>query len=221
MIPGSGRLSEHERELVARVHRAVVIEPGTIMLKVLRPGSIERYLRHEISPGVWGQAPPFDHRLVGGTVVRKQDCGRLRTPADFVHALRLDYPLSPFHPGLPMLHTMEFPAMDPAQYVTPLGAPSQPYPEDGFPPDHAEVELVAAAMAQAAERAGVNPNTVRREVRPWPFTGTGLTADADGGVPERWRRFGPIPAGAAIVEYPQAKPVAVYRGEAFGWAVTR
>jgi hypothetical protein len=221
MIPGAGRLSDHERELVARVQRVVAIEPNTAMLKVLRPGSVERYLRREVSPGVWGQAPPFDYRLVGGSVVRQQDCVALRTPADFVRALRLDFPLSPFRPDQPVLHTMEFPAVDPAQYVTPFGAPSQPYPEQGFPPDHADVQLVAVAMAQAAERAGVDPNTFRREIRPWPYTGTGLTAEPNTGVPERWRRYGPIPAGAVLVEYPARRPVAGYRGEARGWEVTR
>jgi hypothetical protein len=132
VIPGAGRLSDHERELVARVQPVVVVEPGTVMLNVLRPGSVERYLRREVSPGVWGQAPPFDYRLVGGTVVRQQDCSALRVPADFVRALRLDYPRGPFRVDQPVLHTMEFLAVDPAQFVTPFGAPSQPYPEQGF-----------------------------------------------------------------------------------------
>lgn len=220
MIPGAGRLSDHERELVARVQRVVGIEPNTMMLKVLRPGSAERHLRREVSPGVWGQAPPFDYRLVGGSVVRQQDCAALRSPADFLRALRLDFAHSPFRPDQPVLHTMEFPAVDARQYVTPFGAPSQPYPEQGFPADHVDVELVAAAMAQAAERVGVDPNTFRREIRPWPYTGTGLTAEPQTGVPERWRRYGPVPAGAVIVEYPARRVIAAYRGEAGGWEVT-
>jgi hypothetical protein len=224
MIPGSGQLDDNERELVARVQRVVVLEPSTVMVKVLRPGSLDRYLRGEVSPGVWGQAPPFDYRLVGGTVARQQDCADLRTPADVVRAFRLDYPLSPFHPGQPVIHTMEFLAVRPSQFFTPLGAPSEPYPESGFPPDHPQVRLVAAAMASAAERAGIDPNTYRTEVRPWPYTGTGLTAEAETGVPERWRRYGPIPNAATIFEHTAQglkRPIALFHGEAFGWESLR
>jgi hypothetical protein len=224
MIPGSGRLDDHQRELLARVQQAVVIEPGTIMLKVLRPGSVQRYLQGEVSPGIWRQVPPFDYRLVGGMVARRQDCAQLRTPAEFTSALRLDYPASPFHPSMPSLQTMEFPALRPSQFVTPFGAPSPPYPAQGFPPDHPQVMLAAARMAEAAERAGVDPNTFRTEIRPWPFTGTGVTAEPASGVPERWRRFGPAPQGATVFEHSgqgHKQPLAVFRGAALGWEQLR
>ena len=48
----------------------------------LRPGSLERYLHAEVSAGRWGERPPFDYRVAGGTVARLQDLAGLRTPAD-------------------------------------------------------------------------------------------------------------------------------------------
>jgi hypothetical protein len=213
-------LSDYEKQLAARVQGTVTIEPGTVMLKVLRPGSLERYLRREISPGVWGQIPPFDYRLVGGVVARQQDCANLRRPSDYIRAFRLDYPGSPFAAIMPTLHTMEFLAVRPSQFITPLGAPSLPYPRIGYPPNYPEVYAAAVSMEHAAENAGLDPNSYRREVRPWPYTGTGLTAADDLAVPERWRRFSPVPANATIFECDAAgrkRPVAIFRGEPLGW----
>lgn len=223
-VPGSGALTQHERELAARVHIHVTIEPDTIMAKALAPGSLRRYLAREVSPGVWGKEPPFDYRVVGGTVVRAQDVAQLRTPAEFVRALRLDYPGSPFRPDLPVLHTLEFRAVAPNQYVIPLGAPTLDDPRNPVPYESDAVRDAAWAMVEAAEAAGLDPNLYRKQINPWPYTGTGITADAELGVPERWRRYDPMPGGATIVEYNQngaRKPAAFYRGEAFGWEPAR
>ena len=219
-VPGSGSLTQRERELTARVHTIVTVEPDTVMAKPLRPGSLERYLRSEISAGVWGQEPPFEFRSVGGTVARRQDIANLRTPADFVRAFRLDYPGSPFRPDQQILHVMEFVAVDPAQFVIPLGAPALPSPRTGFPPNMTDVRVAGFRMVEAAETAGVDPNTYRLELNPWPYTGTGITPDQELGVPERWKRYGPLPAGTAIVEYGQngtSRPVATYQGAVLGW----
>jgi len=223
-VPGSGALTQHERELAARVHTFVKVEPDTIMVKALAPAALRRYLNREVSQGVWGVAPPFDYRVAGGTVVRAQDVTQLRTPADFMRALRLDYPGSPFRPDLPVLHILEFPALAPNQYVKPLGAPSVDDPNNPVPYDSDPVRAAAWAMADAAEAAGVDPNTYRKQINPWPYTGTGITADPELGVPEWWRRYDPIPGGSTIVEFNREgmrTPVAVYRGEAFGWEPLR
>ncbi|PPK67978.1 hypothetical protein V5P93_007324 [Actinokineospora auranticolor] len=199
-MSGSVSLSAHERALTARVHAVVTLEPNTVMVKVLTPGSVERYLRGEVSAGVVGARPPFDYRLVGGTVARLQDCANLRTPRDFHQAFRLDYAGSPFHPDA-LVHTMEFPAQHPDRYFVPYGAP-----DDARQPGYA---MTAAALA-----AGVDPNTVRTEFAPWPYTGTGLTAGGPLALPEWWRQPGLIPLGARIVAHtPQGPtPIAHWRG---------
>jgi hypothetical protein len=223
-VPGSGTLTQHERELAARVQGFVTIEPETIMVKVLAPGVLQRYLSRAVSSGVWGKEPPFDYRMVGGSVVRAQDVTELHTPADFIRALRLDYPGSPFRPDLPVLHILEFRAVAPNQYVTPLGAPSVEDPSNPAPYNSDPVRAAAWAMADAAAAVGLDPNTYRKQINPWPYTGTGITADAELGVPERWRRYDRIPADATIIEYNRDGariPVAVYRGEAFGWEPLR
>jgi hypothetical protein len=219
-VPGSGSMTQHERELVARVHTVATVQPDTVMSKPVRPGSLERYLRSEVSAGIWGKEPPFDFRLIGGTVARAQDVANLRTPADFVRAFRLDYPGNPTRPDLPVLHVMEFLVVDPAQFVIPLGAPALPYPEKGFPPNMTDVRVAGFRMIEAAETAGVDPNTYRLELNPWPYTGTGITPDQELGVPERWRRYAPLPAHATIFEYTQGgtkRPVAGYLGAMLGW----
>jgi hypothetical protein len=223
-VPGAGALSQHERELTARVHIFVTIEPDTIMVKALPPGALQRYLNREVSPGAWGSEPPFDYRVVGGTVVRAQDVTELHTPADFMRALRLDYPGSPFMPDVPVLDILEFRAVAPNQYIVPLGAPTVDDPRNPAPYDSDAVREVAWAMADAAEAVGLDPNVYRKQINPWPYTGTGITADPELGVPERWRRYDPVPGGATIFEYNQngmREPVAVYRGEAFGWEPLR
>jgi hypothetical protein len=219
-IPGSATLTQRERELTARMHTVVTVAPDTVMAKPVRPGSLDRYLAAELSAGMWGKEPPFDFRCVGGTVARRQDIANLRTPAEFVRAFRLDYPGSPFRPEQPMLHVLEFVAVQPAQFVIPLGAPSLPYPRTGFPPNIAEVRAASLHMVEAAETVGLDPNSYRVELNPWPYSGTGITPDAELGVPEWWKRYGPLPAGAVVVEHGQqgaSRPVATYRGAALGW----
>lgn len=223
-VPGSGALSPRERELTARVHIAVTLTPDTLMVKALPPGAPERYLAAEVSQGVWGQRSPFDHRTVGGTVVRAQDVARLRTPLDFMRALRLDYQGSPFHPDLPVLHVLEFRAVEPNKFVVPFGAPSVADPAAPLPWDSDAVREAAYAMADAAEAAGVDPNTYRKQINPWPYSGTGITADPQLGVPEWWRRPDRVPGGSVIVAHGRdgaRSVVAVYRGEAFGWEPVR
>lgn len=223
-VPGSGALSQHERELTARVHTVVTIEPDTIMVKALPPGTLRRYLNAEISQGVWGKEPPFDSRILGGSVVRAQDVQELRTPGEFVRALRLDYPGSPFRPDLPVLHILEFRAVAPNQYIVPLGAPSVDDPRNPAPFDSDPVRAAAWAMADAAESVGLDPNKYRKQINPWPYTGTGITADPDLGVPERWRRYNAIPAESVIWGHSQdgaRTAEAVYRGAAFGWEPLR
>ncbi|HET9138259.1 hypothetical protein [Actinophytocola sp.] len=223
-IPGSGALTQRERELTARVHTVVTVESDTVLVKPLRPGSLERYLRSEVSAGRWGERPPFDYRVTGGIVGRQQDVAELRTPRELLRAFRLDYPGSPFVPDLPALHVLEFAASEPAQLVIPLGAPASPYPQTGFPPNMTEVRVAARHMIEAAAAAGVDPNTIRMQLDPWPFTGTGLTADPDTGIPVRWRRYAPLPGGAVITEFRtdgSSRPVAQFGGSGYGWRELR
>jgi hypothetical protein len=219
-VPGSGAMTQRERELTARIHTIVTVDANTILVKVLAPNALARYMRREVSPGVWGKEPPFDYRIVGGTVARMVDVAELHTPAEFLRAFRLDFPGSPFTPRLPMLYVMELATVDPSLVVLPLGAPAPPFPQKGYPPNMSDVRVTAQRMVDAAKQAGVDPNSYRVELNPWPYTGTGITADAELGVPERWRRYAPVPPGAAIVGYDQAgnkRPVAIYRGPVAGW----
>jgi hypothetical protein len=219
-IPGSGELTQRQRELLARSLTLAPIEPNTVMVKALPPAILGRYLRAEISAGRWGEIPPFDYRRVGGTVARQQDTTHLRTPPDFIRGFRLDYQGSPFRPDQRELHTMEFLAIEPRSFVIPLGAPTLQYPRTGYPPNQADVRIAAHAMIDAARTAGLDPNTYRMELNPWPCSGTGITADPEFGFPERWMCFNPIPNAATIFAYDQVgnkTPVAIYRGVMLGW----
>jgi hypothetical protein len=99
------------------------LDPSTVMIKVLRPDALARCLRGELTAGLPLGGPPFDHRVVGGTVARQQDCAPLRAPADFVRTLGLGYPGSPFHPDLAVLHVLAFPVLAPGQFVPVPAAP--------------------------------------------------------------------------------------------------
>ncbi|HEV2777936.1 MAG TPA: hypothetical protein VGX25_00910 [Actinophytocola sp.] len=224
VVPGSGSLTQDERVLAARVQGLVEIAPDTPMIKLLAPGELERYLRREVSQGEWGRRPPFDFRTVGGIVARAQDTTNLRTPVEFMRAFRVDYPGSPFRPDQPVVHVMEFLAVQPGQFVIPLGAPASLDPSAGLRPNTPAVRDAAYAMIDAAATAGLDPNTYRMEIAPWPYTGTGVTADPELGVPERWKRPSTVPSGATIFQYdPSARklPVAIYRGAALGWEQLR
>ncbi|WP_436492906.1 hypothetical protein [Actinokineospora sp. HUAS TT18] len=211
-IPGSGALSPQERVLTARVHTAVALTPGTWMVKVLPPPVVRRYLAGEVSAGRPGSVPPFDYRLVGGTVARHQDCANLRSAGEAIHAFRLDYPGSPFAANQPLC-VLEFPVLDPHQFLVPFGAPWIPNVA------RADVSIAAQAMLDGVKLAGVDPNTYRLEIAPWPFTGTGLTGGGDLAVPEWWKRPGIVPMGSRIVV--DGAVTAVYRGADTGWEATR
>jgi hypothetical protein len=171
-----------------------------------------------VSAGAWGRRPPFDFRLVGGTVARAQDATELRTPADFLRAFRVDYPGSPFRPDQAAVHVMEFLAIQPSQFVIPFGAPSV------LTADPPEIRDAAYAMVDAASAVGLDPNTYRMEIAPWPFAGTGVTADAELGLPERWKRPAAVPGGATIFEHDRSGrrvPITTYRGATRGWEAAR
>ncbi|MFD8497417.1 hypothetical protein [Amycolatopsis sp. NPDC059657] len=219
-IPGAGQLSHEQRVLVARSLRLAPIEADTLMVKVLRPGAAGRYLGREVSAGMPGVKPPFHHKLVGGSVSRQQDTTHLRTPVEFVASFRLDFPANAFGAQPSNVQVMEFLAVDPDRFVLPLGAPTLPYPRTGYPENHARVEVAAMDMVAAAREAGIDLDTFRQELNPWPYTGTGITANSELGFPEYWMRFGVVPGGAMIFDYNhqgQKNPVAVYRGAALGW----
>lgn len=221
-VPGSGELTVRQRELTVRALMLAGIEPGTLMLKVLRPGAAECYLRDEVFAGTTDQ-PPFSFRLVGGSVSRQQDTAHRNTVSDFVRGFRLDYPESPFGVDPVSVQTMEFVAVDIDRFVLPLGAPSLPYPEFGYPPNQSQVRSVAGRMIKAARRVGLDPDLVREELNPWPFTGTGIIADAELGFPEYWMLFSQVPVAATIFDHGhgQKTPIGVYRGAVLGWESLR
>jgi hypothetical protein len=223
-IPGSGQLTREQRDLVARSLQFAPVESNTVMIKALRPDALSRYLRREMSAGVSGRQPPFNFRTVGGMVARQQDTTHLRGPEDFIAGFRLDFPGSPFTPNIPVIHAMEFLAVDPDKFVIPLGAPTLPYPGIGYPPNQADVRVAAWEMFDAARRSELDPGTYRMELNPWPYTGTGITANSEIGFPERWMRFGEVPESATIIEHDRRGvkvPVAIYRGAALGWESLR
>ncbi|MGQ0838436.1 WXG100 family type VII secretion target [Actinokineospora sp.] len=186
-VPGSGQLTPHERDLMARAMKEVDITGGTVMQKVLPEAAVAKYLDGTNSPEV------------GGFVARQQDAGALRTPADLISGNRLDYPNSPYSASQSHISVMEFPAGDPSLYKTPVGAPAVPgtLPSDSPAVLHARDEMVAAA-----ERAGVDPRTYTPTINEWPYTGAGVTGHPTKGVPEfvLTERV-PIPEGATISRY--------------------
>jgi hypothetical protein len=218
-VPGSGQLDDRERVLTARIHTVVRIEPDTVVVKALPPASIPRYLRNEVSAGRWGSLPPFTCHTVAGTVARHADTGNLGSADEFRRAFRLDYAGSPFPPNAQVIHLMEFVAGSSDQYLVPFGAPSVLDPQAQLPPTSPEVRETAYAMAEAAQAAGVDPNSYRKEIAPWPFSGTGLSAAGDLALPEWWKLPGAVPSGAQIVELSPAgkRVVASYGGAVRGW----
>lgn len=213
-VPGSGSLSPEERELVLKVQTWVTIEPDTWMLKVLPPGMTDLYLQRAIL-----SAPPFDYRMVGGQVARSQDTADLTTPQALVQAFRLDH-VPGFDAEMSTVDVMEFPATRPEQYHIPLGAPSHLDPAFELPADSSPVSRAADEMIRAAKVVGLDGNSYHREIRPWPYTGTGMTASAMSPVPERWRRYSRVPKGATISRIDAVNNksmIAVFDGEPFGW----
>ncbi|MEU4742748.1 hypothetical protein AB0G02_20105 [Actinosynnema sp. NPDC023658] len=185
-VPGSGRLTQHERELMARAQQHVTIGNDTPMQKVIPPGDVDKYLKG-------------DYKEVGGFVARQQDATHLNTPAALVQGNRLDYANSPYHPNMDRVNVIEFPAKDPELYKTPLGAPVAT--DHGALDRDPSVRRASDHMHDAARTVGLDPTSYNRSNYSWPYSGVGVTADPNG-VPEReMSKRMDIPHGAQMVEY--------------------
>ena len=187
-VPGSGQLTQAERELVARAHEHIEITPATPMQKVLGPG-VERLYAANQAPTAYER---FDANQVGGYVARVADNAHLTTPKDVLRANRLDYDTR-FNDQ--PLYVMEFAAGD-VSYKIPFGAP---YGDaSGLEATDRAVLEASAAMLDAARTAGLDPAGYERRDQAWPNTGTGWTADGARGVPERIRPYVDVPPGSRI-----------------------
>ena len=188
-VPGSGRLTQHERELLARAQQHVNIDANTPMQKVIPAGDRDKYLNGQYSQ-------------VGGFVARQQDATHLNTPDKIVQGNRLDYANTPYSQGMPKAHVIEFPAGNPDLYKTPLGAPI-PADHGGLPTDPS-VRHASDRMNDAAHSVGLPPDSYKQANHNWPYSGAGVTADPSG-IPEReMSRRMDIPNGSRMVEYDQA-----------------
>lgn len=214
-VPGSGRLTNHERDLMARAMNLVELDSTTNMQKVIPPDAVMGYLgggpdADGVFPGGWD--------AIRGFTARHQDAGVLMTPADIIDGNRLDYRGTPYDRGMNNIHTIEYPAGDPTNYQKPVGAPGI-YGE--LSNKNPEVQGAADAMVDAADRNGVDPSTYQRSTNSWPYSGAGVTAHSTMGVPEfEISRPIPIPDGATIFEYNtagQKTPVAVYDEDLGAW----
>ncbi|MFL6142025.1 MAG: WXG100 family type VII secretion target [Labedaea sp.] len=213
-VPGSGQLTQHERELLARAQQLVVITPDTLMQKVIPPGALDEYLAGTVRTDPGNR---FDANSVGGFVARQQDATHLHTPEQIIDGNRLDYKDTLFTDKTQPIHVMEFPAGT-ADYVTPYGAPFGG--GSGTHSTWGQVQRAADDMITAADTTGAAPGSYRRDVTRWPFSGVGLTAHDTLGVPERTTPYHQIPAGAQIYEYSPSGTkvlVAEYGGAARGW----
>lgn len=203
-VPGSGRLTQHERELFARAQSHVTIDNDTPMQKVIPPADRDKYL-----DGTYSQ--------VGGFVARQQDATHLNTPAALIQGNRLDYAGTPYHPGMDRVHVMEFPATDPGRYSTPLGAPVAA--DHGALNTDPSVRHASDRMHDAARTVGLDSGSYHRSNYDWPYTGAGVTAHPTG-VPEREMNARlDIPHGSQMVEYDQhgnRKVTHVFR-DGHGW----
>jgi hypothetical protein len=115
---------------------------------------------------------------------------------ELFQAFRLDDPASAFRRDLPAIPVMGFLAGDPDQYVTPLGAPPAREPQVGLEAASPEVRAAAYAMVAAAESAGLDPNTYRKEIAPWPTPVPGSPP------PTTWR----FPNAGGIMALSRAEP---------------
>jgi hypothetical protein len=219
-VPGSGRLTDEERQLLAQVHTMVPLTPDTPMFQVLPPGAIRVYLSNTVAMREPTGAVTLDYRTAGGYVARVIDAEELRTPAQFIEAFHFDYPTTGFHLNVARLHVIEFLAGPVDRYTVPFGAPAHPDPALGLAPDSSAVSAAADAMVASALAAGVDPSRFTRQIDYWPYTGTGLTPNPATGLPVWWRRYDDLPEGAMIHEHDSAgekRPVARYRGRMQGW----
>jgi hypothetical protein len=169
-VPGSGQLTQRERELAAEAQKLVRISPGTQMQKVIPPGDVGKYL-----DGSYGQ--------VGGFVARQQDATHMSNPDDLIRGNRLDYSGTPYQQGMPEVHVIEFRAGAPDNYQIPLGAPHGG--GSGLTANDPAVTSAGDNMITSARTTGLDPNGYYRNDSAWPYSGIGVTADADMGVPER------------------------------------
>ncbi|WP_436492904.1 WXG100 family type VII secretion target [Actinokineospora sp. HUAS TT18] len=203
-VPGSGQLTPHERDLMARAMNEVTVKPDTLMQKVIPEDTVTKYL-----DGTYGPQ-------VGGFVARNQDAGVLQTPADLITGNRLDYVDSPYSPSQSNIHVLEFPATDPGMFPTPVGAPHTP----DLPASSPQVIRAQEEMIQAARDAGVDPSRYTSQSYAWPYSGAGVTAHPTMGVPE-FEMSGRmnLPDGSAIYAYDAAgsKVLVATYNSASGW----
>ncbi|GAB2980713.1 hypothetical protein LWP59_00875 [Amycolatopsis acidiphila] len=169
-VPGSGRLTQHERELAAEAQKLVTISPDTRMQKVIPPADVDNYLDGR-------------YQQVGGFAARQQDATHMSTPDDLIRGNRLDYPGTKYTTGMPEVHVIEFRAGAPDNYQIPFGAPHGG--ASGLDASNPAVTRAGDDMITGARTAGVDPNTYHRHDSEWPYSGIGVTADKDMGVPER------------------------------------
>jgi hypothetical protein len=216
-VPGSGRLTDEERQLLARVHTFVPLTSDTLMFTILPAGALRIYLGN-LTAGQGG--PALDSRTVGGYVARAVDAEEMTTPAALIEAFHWDYPTIGLARNASRIHVLEFMAGPVDRYTIPFGAPAHPDPNFGLPYDSPQVEQAADAMIAAVEAVGIDQANYARVIDFWPYTGTGLTPNALNGLPVWLRRYDDLSAGAMIFEYDtqgQKNPVARYRGQLWGW----
>ncbi|GLW92216.1 WXG100 family type VII secretion target [Actinokineospora globicatena] len=207
-VPGSGQLTPHERDLMARAMKEVEVTNGTLMQKVIPDADVANYLNGKYTE-------------VGGFVARHQDAGGLNTPADLINGNRLDYSGTPYDVSQPTIHTIEFPASDASLYRTPIGAPSMdPSVPGGLGATDPRVLAARDDMINAVENAGVNPDRYSPSINQWPYTGAGVTAHPTMGVPEfQMGSRMPIPDGSTINQFDAAgnKTVVAVYDSVLGW----
>jgi hypothetical protein len=218
-VPGSGRLTDEERQLLARVHTLVPLTEDTPMFTILPAGALRIYLGNQLAAS--GPAgPTLDSRTVGGYVARSVDAEEFTTPSALIEAFHWDYPTIGLARNASRIHLLEFLAGPVDRYTIPFGAPAHPDPGFGLPFDSVQVERAADAMVAAARAVGIDPASYTRVIDFWPYTGTGMTPNALNGLPVWLRRYDALNTGAMIVEYDtqgQKSPVARYRGRLQGW----
>jgi hypothetical protein len=169
-VAGSGRLTQRERELAAEAQKLVTITPDTRMQKVIPPGDVIKYRNGDFTE-------------VGGFVARQQDATHMSTPDELIQGNRLDYPGTKYTSGMPEVHVIEFRAGTPDNYRIPFGAPYGG--TSGLAANDPDVFRAGDDMLTAGRTRGLDPNSYYRHEQEWPYSGIGVTADKDMGVPER------------------------------------
>jgi hypothetical protein len=202
-VAGSGALTPEQRQLMGRVQKLVTVDPDTPMQKAMPQGSANDYLGNVTrTRAVDGYN--FSPDQMGGFVARQQDDTNLHTNGDVIQGNRLDYPGTRFNltdPNEPV-YVMKFPADDPSRYSTPLGAPFSTAP--GMLGEHdPAVQSAATDMVGAAHAAGIPADQYHQAVNQWPYSGIGVTADENLGLPEREMSWGSVPDGAQMYSYDQ------------------